>query len=134
MSKITPFLMFTGQAEEAINYYTSLFAPSEIINITRYGPDQDGPEGSVLHAVFSLKGQQVMAIDSPIEHAFNFTPSLSLYVNCDSEGEIDHLFEQLSQGGEALMPLDAYPFSQRFAWVSDKYGVSWQLNLAESQE
>ncbi len=129
MQKIVTFLMFDGQAEEAISFYTSLFDNSQILSLTRYGSEEADAEGTVMHAIFSLNGQQFMCIDSNIEHDFTFTPAVSLYVNCETEGEVDTLFEQLSQGGEVLMPLDRYPFSERFAWVSDRFGVSWQLNL-----
>ncbi|SHK09385.1 VOC family protein [Desulforamulus aeronauticus] len=127
--KITPFLMFTGKAEEAMNFYTSLFDQSEIIHITRYGPNEAGVEGSVLHATFSLKGQMFMCIDSSVKHAFTFTPATSLYVTCNTEEEVTRLFEQLSQDGKVLMPLGAYPFSEKFCWIEDRYGLSWQLSL-----
>jgi predicted 3-demethylubiquinone-9 3-methyltransferase (glyoxalase superfamily) len=127
--QIHPFLMFEGSAEEAMNTYTSIFDSSEIINITRYGANESGKEGSVLHATFSIKGQEFMASDSYVKHAFTFTPSISLFVTCDSEEEIDQVFDKLSQGGEILMPLDAYPFSAKFGWINDKFGVSWQLSL-----
>lgn len=130
MQKITTFLMFQGRAEEAMNFYTSLFEGSQILDITRYGPGEAGAEGSVVHATFLINGQEFMCIDSGIEHDFTFTPSMSLYVNCETEAEIDRLFEKLSQAGQVLMPLDHYPFSQKFAWVADRFGVSWQLNLA----
>lgn len=127
-SRITPFLMFEGKAEEAMKFYVSLFESSEIIGITRYGADGPGTEGSVAHAVFSLDGQVLMCTDSTVEHAF--TPAMSLYATCESEDEIDGLFEKPSQDGEVLMPLAAYPFSPKFAWLDDTYGVSWQLALA----
>lgn len=127
--KIHSFLMFEGKAEEAINMYTSLFDQSKIINITRYEANQNGPEGSVMMATFSIKGQEFMASDSFVQHAFTFTPSISMYVTCGSIEEIDQAFERLSEGGQVLMPLDAYPFSPRFVWVNDKFGVSWQLSL-----
>lgn len=130
--KITTFLMFRGQAEEAMALYASLFAGSAIEAISRYGANEDGPEGTVRHATFSLAGQRFMCIDSPIEHGFSFTPSTSLYVSCESEDEVDRLYAALADGGAVLMPLDAYPFSRRYAWVSDRYGVSWQLALAET--
>lgn len=129
MQKVTPFLMFEGQAEEAMNFYTSLFDQSEILSIARYGPNEAGREGSVFQATFSLKGQQFMCIDSSVKHNFTFTPSISLFINCETEEEVDRLFKELSQGGAVLMPLEPYPFSPRFAWVADKFGVSWQLNL-----
>ncbi|MFC3884855.1 VOC family protein [Bacillus songklensis] len=130
--KITTFLMFDGKAEEAMNFYTSLFKQSEIISITRYGANEAGAEGTVLHATFSLNGQVFMCIDSSVKHEFTFTPAISLYVTCDTEEEIDALFGKLSQDGEILMPLASYPFSEKFGWVADKYGVSWQLNFAKS--
>lgn len=127
--KIHPFLMFEGSAEEAMTMYTSLFEDSEIIRILHYGPDESGVEGSVLHATFSVKGQEFMASDSNVKHDFTFTPSISMFVTCDSEEEIDVAYAKLSQGGEILMPLAAYSFSAKFGWVNDKFGVSWQLSL-----
>lgn len=129
--KITTFLMFAGQAEEAMNFYLSLFDGSEIVNIRRYGPNEAGAEGSVLLATFSLAGQTFMCIDSNVQHQFTFTPAISLYVECSSEAELDRLFAALSDGGAVLMPLGAYPLSAKFGWVQDKFGVSWQLNLAK---
>jgi predicted 3-demethylubiquinone-9 3-methyltransferase (glyoxalase superfamily) len=134
VQRITTFLMFDGRAEEAMNLYISLFEKSEIISIVRYGPNEAGAEGSVLHATFSLNGQLFMAIDSSIEHAFSFTPSISLYVMCETEPEVDRLYTALSQDGDIAMPLDTYPFSEKFAWVVDRYGVSWQLSLARDPE
>ncbi|WP_139492412.1 VOC family protein [Brevibacillus dissolubilis] len=129
MSKITTFLMFEGKAEEAMNFYVSLFDQSEIVSIARYGPNEPGAEGSVIQATFTLNGQPFMCIDSFVKHAFTFTPSISLYVNCETEEELDRLYQQLSQDGAVLMPLDAYPFSKKYGWVTDRFGVSWQLNL-----
>ena len=129
MQKFTTFLMFTGQAEAAMKLYTSLFKQSAIVNITHYGANDTGAEGTVRHATFTLNGQEFMCIDSSPVHAFTFTPSISLYVRCESEDEIDQVFAALSDGGQVLMPLDQYPFSRKFGWLSDKFGVSWQLNL-----
>lgn len=130
MQKFVTFLMFEGQAKAAIDFYTSLFAGSKIDHIAQYGAGEAGPEGSVMMAVFSLGEQQFMASDSFVNHAFTFTPSMSIYVNCESEAEIDRAFAALSEGGAVLMPLDAYPFSKKFAWVQDRFGVSWQLTLS----
>jgi predicted 3-demethylubiquinone-9 3-methyltransferase (glyoxalase superfamily) len=130
--KFTTFLMFEGKAEEAINFYTSLFDPSEIIKIQRYGANEAGAKGTVQHAVFSLNGQVFMCIDSNVKHGFTFTPAISIYVNCESENEILEVYEGLSRGGMVLMPLAAYPFAEKFGWVQDQFGVSWQLNLAKS--
>jgi predicted 3-demethylubiquinone-9 3-methyltransferase (glyoxalase superfamily) len=129
MQKFTTFLMFAGQAEEAMKLYTSLFQQSEIVNITRYGANEAGAEGTVQHATFTLHGQEFMCIDSSAQHGFTFTPSISLYVRCETEEEIDRVFAALSQDGQILMPLDRYPFSRKFGWVSDRFGVSWQLSL-----
>ncbi|MEK5040437.1 VOC family protein [Sporosarcina sp. FSL K6-3457] len=130
MEKVTPFLMFqNGNAEEAMNYYTSLIEDSEITTISRYGANESGDEGTVMHATFSLKGQEFMCIDSNLKHEFSFTPSFSIYITCDSENEINHLYEKLITDGQALMPLGDYGFSQKFGWINDQFGVSWQLNL-----
>lgn len=127
--RVFPFLMFIGNAEEAMQFYASVFDGSEVLSITRYGPGEDGPEGTVRHASFTVLGHALMCIDSSVEHAFTFTPSLSLFVRCESEAEIDRYFERLSADGAVLMPLQAYPFARKFAWVQDRFGVSWQLSL-----
>ncbi len=129
MQKFTTFLMFTGQAEAAMKLYTSLFKQSAIVNITRYGANDMGAEGTVQLATFTLNGQEFMAIDSNAVHAFTFTPSMSLYVRCEDEAEIDRVFAALSAGGQILMPLEQYPFSRKFGWLADRFGVSWQLSL-----
>ncbi|KIQ81027.1 MULTISPECIES: VOC family protein [Bacillus] len=129
--KITTFLMFEGKAEEAMNFYTSLFDQSEIVSISRYDENGPGKEGTVIHATFTLNGQEFMCIDSYVNHNFTFTPAMSLYVTCETEEEIETVFHKLAQGGAILMPLGSYPFSKKFGWLNDKYGVSWQLTLAE---
>jgi predicted 3-demethylubiquinone-9 3-methyltransferase (glyoxalase superfamily) len=128
-AKVSTFLMFEGKAEEAMNFYVSLLHGAAITGIRRYGPGEPGAEGSVMHASFTLKGQNFMCIDSPAKHAFTFTPAVSIFVDCDSEAEVDALFGKLSEGGQILMPLDKYPFSRKFAWIADRFGVSWQINL-----
>lgn len=128
---VRPFLMFQGrQAEAAMQLYTSLVPGSEILEVERYGAGGPGPEGSVMRATFSVAGQVVQCTDSWVEHAFTFTPSFSFFVECESEAQMDALWAELSQGGAAMMPLDDYGFSRRFGWLSDRFGVSWQLNLA----
>jgi predicted 3-demethylubiquinone-9 3-methyltransferase (glyoxalase superfamily) len=129
-TKVQPFLMFQGNvAEEAMNFYVSLFPDSKITDIVRYGPGEAGAEGSVMRANFSLAGQTVMCIDSPVKHEFTFTPAFSFFIQCESDEEIRRLSSALLEGGVALMPLDNYGFSRQFAWVNDRYGVSWQMNL-----
>jgi len=127
---LKPFLMFEGKAEEAMRFYVSLFPSGEVIDILRYGPGQPGPEGSVIKASFSIAGQTILCTDSFVKHGFTFTPSLSLFVECASEEELERVFAALLEGGKALMPLGDYGFSRRFGWLNDRYGVSWQLNLA----
>lgn len=127
-TNIRPFLMFEGRAEEALNLYTSLFPNSAVENIARYGPEGPGKPGSVMRADFRLGHQRVVCIDSPVPHAFGFTPAFSFLVDCASEEEIDRLSNALGEGGAELMPLGNYGFSKKFAWVNDRFGVSWQLN------
>jgi predicted 3-demethylubiquinone-9 3-methyltransferase (glyoxalase superfamily) len=127
--KVKPFLMFEGKAEEAMSFYVSLFPGGEIIDIVRYGAGGAGPEGSVMQARFSIGDQTIMCIDSPVKHGFTFTPSFSLFVECESEEELQRLYTSLAEGGKALMPLGNYGFSRQFGWLDDRYGVSWQLNL-----
>ncbi len=125
-----PFLMFQGGAEEAMDFYVSLFPSARINSIDHYGEGEPGPAGSVRHATFTLAGQTVRCIDSPAKHDFTFTPSFSFFVECESDDEIDRLAAALSDGGAVLMPLEDYGFSRRFTWLADRFGVSWQLNLA----
>jgi predicted 3-demethylubiquinone-9 3-methyltransferase (glyoxalase superfamily) len=127
--QVTPFLMFTGDAERAIELYTSLFDDAQLLTLTRFGPDGTGVAGTVEQATFSIAGQVFRCFDSPPVHAFTFTPSFSIFVDVASAEELDRLFAGLSDGGGVLMPLGAYGFSRRFGWVNDRFGVSWQLNL-----
>ena len=130
-TQITPLLMFAGRAEEAIKFYLSLFDDSRLMHIERYQAGEAGPEGGVLRAEFWLGEQRLLCLDSPVQHAFGFTPASSLFVDCNSEQQQRELFGALSEGGSVLMPLGAYGFSRQFAWLSDRFGVSWQLNLAD---
>lgn len=112
-----------------MNLYASLFPGSEIGPIDRYGPDEGGDEGAVKRASFRIGGHDLVFNDSPVTHDFTFTPSISLFVECDSEAELNTAFASLEEGGQVLMPLGDYGFSTRFGWLSDRFGVSWQLNL-----
>lgn len=128
--QLATMLMFAGQAEEAINFYTGLFDDSSVEFIQRYGPDYPGgPEGQVVHSRFRLKGQLVLAMDSAMAQPFTFTPSSSFFVTCADEAEIDRLYLALSNGGSVMMELAKYPFATKYAWVNDRFGVSWQLTL-----
>jgi predicted 3-demethylubiquinone-9 3-methyltransferase (glyoxalase superfamily) len=126
---ILTHLMFEGVAEEAMNFYVALFAGSKIAQIERYGPGEPGAEGTVKTATFTLLGREFLCIDSPIKHNFTFTPSVSLFVECESEAELEAVFERLSASGKVLMPLNNYGFSKKFGWCQDRFGLSWQLNL-----
>lgn len=127
--RVTPLLMYEGEAEEAMEFYVSLFDESGIDEIRRYGPDESGVEGTVEQATFTVAGESFMATDSAVRHEFSFTPSISLFVACTSDDEIESLYDSLSEDGDVLMPLDSYSFSAKFGWVADRYGVSWQLDL-----
>lgn len=125
---VTPFLLFQGHAEEAIKLYTQVIPNSHIVRIDKYGPGDAGALGKVKRANIVLAGQAVMAIDSPVQHKFAFNPAVSFFIECKSEAEIRILVKTLGEGGPSLMPLDNYGFSTLFAWVTDLYGVTWQLN------
>ena len=132
MQKITPFLWFDTQAEEAVNFYASVFKNSKIGKTARY--DEAGSKasgravGSVMTISFQLQGQDFAALNGgPI---FKFNPSISFFANSKDESEVVEMYEKLSEGGAVLMPLDKYPFSDKYAWIQDKYGVSWQLILS----
>lgn len=122
--------MFEGCAEEAMNFYITLFSESKIVEIEKYGAHEAGPEGSVKRASFLLDDREFICIDSPVKHNFSFTPSVSIFVECESLAEAQTLYKKLSLDGSVLMPLDDYGFSKQFAWVTDRFGVSWQINLA----
>jgi predicted 3-demethylubiquinone-9 3-methyltransferase (glyoxalase superfamily) len=132
MQKITPFLWFDNQAEEAMNFYTSIFKNSKLGSVTRYGEDGPGPAGTVMTGTFQLDGQEFMALNGGPH--FTFTPAISFFVNYETEQEIDKLWEKLTEGGTVLMELDKYPFSEKFGWLEDKFGVSWQLILASRRQ
>jgi predicted 3-demethylubiquinone-9 3-methyltransferase (glyoxalase superfamily) len=125
---ITTFFMFNGKAEEAMSFYTSIFDDSGIDNVIHH------EDGTVLHATFTLKGQTYMAIDNINRNDHPFSPAMSLFVACDSEEEIERVYDKLSLLGTVLMPLEESSFSEKFAWVEDRFGVSWQLNLPKSDE
>ena len=117
--KVSTYLMFTGQAADALALYTHIFPQST--SCVRPGP--------VYMADLRLGGHDLLLVDSPNVHDFTFTPSISLFVEFNDAAELDGAYEKLSDGGQVLMPVDNYGFSQRFAWVADKFGVNWQLNL-----
>ena len=115
MQKITPFLWFDGNAEEAANFYISIFKNSKMGNISRYGDAGPGPKGSVMSVTFQLEGQEFFALNGGPQ--FKFTPAISLFVNCETQQEVDDLWEKLSAGGR----------TDRCGWLQDKFGLSWQI-------
>jgi predicted 3-demethylubiquinone-9 3-methyltransferase (glyoxalase superfamily) len=115
VQKITPFLWFDTQAEEAANFYTSIFKNSKITNVARYGEAGPGPAGSVMTVSFELEGQAFTALNGGPE--FNFTEAVSFFVNCADQGEVDELWQKLTEGGE----------EGPCGWLKDKYGLSWQI-------
>lgn len=131
MKSVLPFLMFQGRAVEALDFYVALFGgDAEVEEVFHWGAGGPGVEGTVQRARLRLKDQRVICLDSPVTHAFDFTPSFSFFVECADEAEFDRLAAGLLDGGTALMPPGAYGFSRKFAWVNDRFGVSWQVNLA----
>jgi predicted 3-demethylubiquinone-9 3-methyltransferase (glyoxalase superfamily) len=115
MNKITPFLWFDNKAEEAMNFYVSLFKNSKVLDISRYGKGTAYPEGTAFVVTFQLDGQQVMAMNAGPQ--FKFTEAISMYVSCETQAEVDTFWDKLSEGGE----------EGRCGWLKDKYGLSWQI-------
>jgi predicted 3-demethylubiquinone-9 3-methyltransferase (glyoxalase superfamily) len=115
MQKITPFLWFDSNAEEAANFYTSIFKNSKILNVARYGDAGPGPKGSVMMVTFELEGQLFMALNGGPHHTF--TPAISLFVNCETQAEVDELWAKLTAGGSEI----------QCGWLTDKFGLSWQI-------
>ncbi len=115
MQKIAPFLWFDDKAEEAMNFYVSIFKNSKVVSISRYGEGGPGPKGTVMTGTFELERQKFMALNGGPH--FKFSPAISFFVNCETQTEVDALWEKLSAGGE----------KQRCGWVTDQFGVSWQI-------
>ena len=115
MQKITPFLWFDDKAEEAMHFYVSIFKNSKIGTVTRYGEAGPGPKGTVMSATFQLDGQEFFALNGGPH--YKFTPAISLFVNCETQQEVDELWDKLSAGGR----------KDRCGWLQDKYGLSWQI-------
>jgi len=115
MQKITPFLWFDDKAEEAVDFYTSIFKNSKTISISRYGDAGPGPKGAVMVAKFQIEGQEFMALNGG--PTFTFSPAISFVVNCKTQEEVDELWEKLSEGGA----------KSQCGWLTDKFGLSWQI-------
>jgi len=119
-----------GVGREAVDFYVSVFEDGEILDLETYPAGGPAPEGTIMRGRFRIAGQEFFVSDSYIEHAFDFTPSLSVWVEAETADAQEALVAALAEGGATLMPLDNYGFSTRFAWVNDRFGVSWQINLA----
>lgn len=134
--KIIPHLWFDHQAEEAVEFYTSLFEGSKTGNIAHYGEagqDIHGQKpGTVMTIEFELAGHRFIALNGGPH--FKFTPAISFYVTCETEREVDELWNQLSEGGMPMMPLDKYDWSEKYGWVQDKYGLTWQISLGKLED
>lgn len=115
-----------GRAEEAMELYVAAFEDARVVAVERYGADD--AESGLKRARLVLAGRSFVAMDSR-DHPFTFTPAISLFADCDSEQQLDRAFAKLSPGATVHMPLQAYPFSAKFGWLDDRFGVSWQLNL-----
>ena len=115
MQKITPFLWFNDKAEEAMHFYVSIFKNSKVVSISRYGDAGPGPKGTVMVAAFQLDGQEFLALNGGPQ--FTFSPAVSFFISCETQQEVDELWEKLSEGGE----------KNRCGWLRDKYGLSWQV-------
>src|SRR2546427_4645081 len=115
MQKIVPFLWFDGKAEEAMNFYVSIFKNSKVVTVTRYGEAGPGPKGTVMSVTFQLEGQDFYALNGGPQ--FSFTPAISFFVNCETQRELDELWEKLSAGGS----------KEQCGWLTDKFGLSWQI-------
>ena len=128
--QIATFLTFQKEnAEQAMNFYINLFDNSKVVNIKRWEKGGPAKEGTIMHATFTLDGNLFMCSDSPPIHEWDFTPAVSNYVECKDMIELENLFEKLSENGKVMMPLNNYGFSQKFGFLEDQFGVSWQLNL-----
>ena len=125
--KATPFLMFQGQAKDALAHYRDTFSDYEELLLQEHA---EGPQaGQVAMARIRIGGLEIMLYDSRPVHDFTFTPSTSTFIDCDDEAQLRALAEKLGEGGKVMMPIDNYGFSTLFTWVGDRFGVSWQLNL-----
>ncbi|HEX6263411.1 MAG TPA: VOC family protein [Actinomycetota bacterium] len=128
MQKITPHLWYDREAQEAAELYSSILPDSRVTNVTTI---HDTPTGDTDIVSFELMGQPFMAISAgPL---FRFTPAVSFLISCGTKEEVDAIWERLSERGTALMPLDSYPFSDRYGWTEDRYGLSWQVMLADEE-
>lgn len=124
-----PFLMFDGSAEEAMTFYAASIPDCRILNVERFDAAGPGPAGTIRGAIVSIAGMEVMFFDSFVKHDFAFTPRISFFITCANEAEFESIVARLGEGGGFLMPPDNYGYSRKFAWLNDRFGVSWQVNV-----
>ena len=125
MSNVSTFVMFQGDAQQAIDLYSELFPGFRVQQLQHY----DDESRRVRHATIDFDRHNLVFTDSPVSHDFSFTPAVSLHVNFATDAELERVFARLAEGGEVLMPIDDYGFSARFGWLNDRFGLSWQLNV-----
>ena len=132
MQKIVPFLWFDKEAEEAAEFYASIFKNAEVTSTARYGKMHPQRSGEVMTVNFKLENQDFIALNGGPE--FTFTPAISFFVTLETEAEVDSLWEKLAEGGTVLMSFQAYDRSEKYGWLNDKYGVSWQIGLGKKSD
>ena len=129
MVRVRTHIMFQGDAEEALAPYARVFEDFEVMDVERYGAGEARPEGALKLASVAFAGHELLVFDSPPIHEFTFTPAMSLFVDFESEEAFEAAFRELAEGGKVLMPPGGYGFSRRFCWLTDRFGLSWQLNV-----
>ena len=128
---VRPFVMFPkeAKAEDAMQFYASVFPNAKIEKLERFAAGEQGKEGTVKSGAITIAGQTIRFFDSPVQHAFDLTPAISFFIECESAAEVRRLASALGEGGKDFMPVDNYGFSELFAWVGDRFGITWQLNF-----
>ncbi len=129
MKMTSTVLLYDGRAEEAMNFYMHVFDDAEILECTKYGPEGPGEAGSIKEARFRIGDGEFRCLDSSAAMDFTFNPAVSIRVEANSEKQVQEWYDALSEYGKVMMPLDDYGFSRQFAWVTDRFGVAWQLSL-----
>ena len=124
---ISPCLMFSGKAEQAMRFYVSVFNESAILELIRYGHEEEKDRDKISRGVIRIHNQTILRFDSLVEHNFSFTPSTSLVIECGTLSELNNVHDALAVNGEVLMSLDTYQRHQHMVWYNDQFGVSWQL-------
>lgn len=132
IQKIIPFLWFNNQAEDAVLFYRDVFPNSSTLFLNKWSEDSSFPSDKVHSVAFKLEDLLFCGFDAG--PAFQFNPTISFFINCETEQEVEYYWNRLSESGEVLMPLDSYPFSAQYAWVADKFGISWQIILGEEAQ